>query len=422
MLTAAPVAVSGLGVISAAGTTLYENIAALEQGKINASAPPFATVHSYPVFRCADTLPGVSLPSRYSRTVSLALCAALQALEHAGIAASEVPSLRVGIALGTSVGASLNFQKFYMDTKAGDSPPLDEIHQYLSSNPALALGELLQCTGPAQTVVNACSSGTDAIGLAAAWLREGICDLALAGGADELSPISYAGFSSLRLPSPEPCRPFDAKRSGLSLGEGAGFMLLETEHSRRKRSVKAISFIAGYGTATDAYHLTAPHPEGRGLQAAMDQAFAQAGAGFGNIAFINAHGTATQANDAAEGMFFSAHCPNVPFIATKGATGHTLGAAGAIEAVFTAAHLNAGILPPSPNFCETDLTMARAGQATGNSAPASPDPGSAMNSPEQKIRIAPVNKPTPVYGSLALSQSLAFGGNNSVLILAKGEA
>jgi 3-oxoacyl-(acyl-carrier-protein) synthase len=244
-----------------------------------------------------------------------------------------------------------------------------------------------------QTVTNACSSGADALGLGAAWIRSGICDAVLAGGADALSPISYAGFSALRLPSPDPCRPFDARRSGLTLGEGAGFLVLESESSRRARKVSARAFLAGYGTCTDAYHLTAPHPEGRGLLLAVRQAFAQARASWKDIAFINAHGTATETNDAAEGAFFRRCCPSIPFVATKGLTGHTLGAAGAMEAIFTLEHLKAGEIPPSPRFSEAD--------------PA--------------IGTAPVSRSTPVRGRMALSQSLAFGGNNSVLIIARGD-
>jgi 3-oxoacyl-[acyl-carrier-protein] synthase-1/3-oxoacyl-[acyl-carrier-protein] synthase II len=202
------------------------------------------------------------------------------------------------------------------------------------------------------------------------------------------------GFSSLHLLSAEACRPFDAHRSGLSLGEGAAFMLLESEVSRRQRKAAAQAFIAAYGTASDAHHLTAPHPEGRGLEEAARQAFCQAGIRWDDIAFVNAHGTGTRANDAAEAAFFARHCPDTPVSATKGSTGHTLGAAGAIEAVLSACCLNAGQLPPSRRFRETD--------------------------PELGLR--PVSVPTPVSGRFALSQSLAFGGNNSVLILGRAEA
>ena len=390
----APVAVSGMGVVSAAGLSLADNLTALDKGQSAAVPPPFATEHTFPVFRCplaAETaVPG---GARLSRTVRLALFAARESLASAGLDPETLSAMRAGVVVGTSVGASLDFLDFYKARASGLTPPLDDIEQYLASNPALALARLFRCSGPTQTVTNACSSGADAIGLGACWIRSGLCDIVLAGGADGLSPITYAGFSSLRLISREACRPFDARRTGLSLGEGAAFMLLESERSRQKRASRAKAFVAGYGTATDAHHLTAPHPEGRGLEAAVIQAFAQAGAGWRDVAFINAHGTATETNDAAEAAFFRKHCPSTPFIATKGCTGHTLGAAGAVEAVFAAAHLATGELPPSPGFTE-------------------PDP---------RLDAAPVSKRTPVSGRLALSQSLAFGGNNSVLLMAKGE-
>ena len=395
MNRAEPVAVTGMGLVSAAGATLPETLRVLARGTpVHASPPPFATTHPFPVFRCPPELgEAMTMPARCSRTAALALAAAREALSSAGFdSPRETESFRLGVLVGTSVGASLDFFDFYKARSAGETPSMDAMEEYLAANPAETLGEYLRCSGPAVCVTNACSSGADAVGIGADWIRSGLCDLVLAGGADALSYITYAGFCSLRLPSASACRPFDARRDGLSLGEGAAFLLLESEASRAKRNVRAQGFVAGYGTATDAHHLTAPHPEGLGLALAVDQAFAQAGASWDDIAFINAHGTATRTNDAAEGAFFAAHCPEIPFIATKGATGHTLGAAGALEAVLTAAHLDAGELPPSPGFRE-------------------PDPA---------IGLAPVSEPTPVRGRFALSQSLAFGGNNSVLLLSGG--
>jgi 3-oxoacyl-[acyl-carrier-protein] synthase-1/3-oxoacyl-[acyl-carrier-protein] synthase II len=385
-----------MGIVSASGATLPETLERLDAsvgGMV--STPPFDTAFPYPVFLCPlSTHALAELPATYSRTVALAVRSAREALRDADFEEKSIGSLRMGVAVGTSVGASLDFFDFYRDSAAGNTPPLDDIKRYRVSNPATALAGILGCLGPAQSVTNACSSGTDAIGLATSWVRSGLCDLALAGGADALSLITYVGFSSLRLPSAEPCRPFDAERSGLTLGEGAGFMLLESEALRKKRNAKAKAYIAGYGTATDAHHLTTPHPDAAGLALAVRQAFVQCAGRWEDVAFINAHGTGTRANDAAEAAFFREHCPEVPFIATKGATGHTLGAAGAVEAVLTAAHLNKGLLPPSSRF-------------------SSPDPA---------LGVAPVSAVTQVRGRFALSQSLAFGGNNSVLLIAEGES
>ena len=160
--------------------------------------------------------------------------------------------------------------------------------------------------------------------------------------------MTYLGFGSLKLLSPELCRPFDNSRAGLNLGEGAAVLVLESDARAEDR--KCVGRVLGYGTATDAYHLTAPHPESRGLYRALEQALAQASATGRDIAFINAHGTATPTNDLAEARFFRTAFPETPFVATKGGTGHTLGAAGAVEAVFTVKHLERGLLPASIGF------------------------------------------------------------------------
>jgi 3-oxoacyl-(acyl-carrier-protein) synthase len=383
-----------MGIITTGGNDLTSCVAALENETATLSQPPFETEFTSPVFLCSSVSPRQSRVEKpYSRTLLLALHAAEEALAAAGLHGAALKNLRLGIAVGTSAGASLNFFSYYKATAAGERPPLHEIEEYLTSNPAPAMSQIFQSRGPVMTVTNACSSGADAIGLAASWIRLGLCDIVLAGGADALSGITYRGFNSLRLTAPTPCRPFDFERRGLTLGEGAAFMLLESELSRQQRNVTAKAFIAGYGTATDAFHITSPHPQCCGLKLAIGQAFAQAKVDWSDIAFCNAHGTGTPANDAVEGGFLLAECPDVPFIATKGATGHTLGAAGAIEAVFTAVHLNMGQIPASPRFTRID--------------PA--------------IGIAPVSRPTRLIGNLAISQSLAFGGNNSVLVLARGE-
>jgi 3-oxoacyl-[acyl-carrier-protein] synthase-1/3-oxoacyl-[acyl-carrier-protein] synthase II len=387
-----------MGLITAAGKTRRENVRALETGdSATAAPPPFATSFTSPVFLAKFDTPSftdpLASPLFLTRTAHLALRAAKEALSQARVDRETAAFSSMGVAAGTSVGASLDFFGFYKDSAGGKAPPLDEIDRYLASNPALALARFFGCRGPAQCVTNACSSGADAIGLAASWIRAGRCSLALAGGADALSPITYAGFSSLRLCSPESCRPFDAGRSGLTLGEGAAFFVLESEVSRAKRGAFALAFVSGHGTATDAHHLTAPHPDGRGLRSAMEQAFVQSGEDWHSVAFINAHGTGTLANDAAEARFFRACCPDTPFIATKGATGHTLGAAGAVEAVLTVEHLLQGLLPASPRFRE----------------------------PDSALGVSPVSRPTTIHGRSAVSQSLAFGGNNSVLVLARGD-
>jgi len=242
---------------------------------------------------------------------------------------------------------------------------------------------------------NACSSGTDAIGVALSWLRNDYCDIALAGGADELSRIPLAGFSALGVISDDLCAPFDRNRRGLNLGEGAGILVMEKESLARKRGLKPDLFLGGYGLSADAYHLAAPHPEGLGLEQALIRALTEAGIKPKEVGFVNAHGTATPDNDKVEGKtlvkFFG---PEIKVLSTKGFTGHTLGAAGGLEAVFTVAGLKEGWLPRSIGFVNKD----------------------------DEIPLVPLTRRTQINSGYAVSTSLAFGGNNSALVFCRRDA
>jgi len=266
--------------------------------------------------------------------------------------------------------------------------PLERI---LRSNPAAVIAREFGFSGPSQTIVNACSSGTDAVGLAASWIRSGICDVALAGGADELGRITYIGFIALLIADESPCKPFDLNRKGLNLGEAGAMMVLESEQVRSMRNKRARSYVLGYGSACDAYHLTAPRPDGAGLKSAISEALSCNNIDPASIAFVNAHGTGTPENDRVETRVLAGLLPGVPFLSTKGYTGHTLGAAGAIEAVFTIACLERGEIPANIGF----------------------------TTPDPELGGTPVTENTTISGTVALSESLAFGGNNSVILLGK---
>ena len=392
------VSVTGMGCICAAGLCVDECLASLAAGRRDPREPSrFHNEHTqpFPVFEIPEHRLGDDHLQDHDRTLTVRFArhAALEALEQAGLGAEELASARVGVCIGTSVGAALNFLGFYRKHRSNTPQDLAPIHRYLDSNPALALAQELGTRGPVQTVVNACSSGTDAIGQGAAWIRMGLCDAVIAGGADELSEVTYNGFIRLMNVDSAPCRPFDRSRKGLNLGEGAGMIVLESEDFRSRRKARELAGICGYGTVADAYHLTAPHPEGLGLKKAIHHALEQAGKDRRDVAFINAHGTATSNNDMAEAAVCNELFPTIPVIATKGVTGHTLGAAGGIEAVFTMAHLASGQLPASPGFTH-------------------PDPD---------LKVIPTTQSTDISGAIAISQSLAFGGNNSVLVIQKGE-
>lgn len=386
------VAISGAGCLCAAGMNLTDAFNAMLRGQRNPQPPvAFSSSHPepFPVFEIRDPLPAPGTDAELLRTTRLALSAALEALADAGLEGDDLRGLKVGVCIGTTVGSAMNNEEFYRDFRNGEDPSLAPIERYLRSNPAAALARHYRLDGPCQVVVNACSSGTDALGLGAGWIRAGLCDIALVGGADELCRTTYNGFSSLMITAPEPCRPFDAQRKGLNLGEGAGILVLENAKSLLRREKKARGFVLGYGSATDAYHLTAPHPDGVGLRRAVKEAMSMAGVSAEELAFINAHGTGTPDNDRVESRVLADLFPNIPFVSTKCYTGHTLGAAGAIEAALSLVCLEQGQLPANSGFVAQD--------------------------PE--LPTCPVAAVTPLTGRFALSESLAFGGNNAAVLL-----
>lgn len=398
MKPADPVAATGLSCICAAGRNLAECVDSLFSASPAPPKPPerISSDHEikFPVFEIPADWVEAKGDGMLSRTSALALAAAAQALDDAKLNPAGLRGARVGVCMGTTVGSAMNDEEFYRQFRLEGSPSMLPIERYLASNPASVIAREYGLSGPLQTVVNACSSGTDAAAIGASWIRQGLCDAAIVGGADELCRVTYNGFISLMITSPSHCKPFDAGRKGLNLGEGAAAMILESAKFRRARKRRAKAFILGYGTACDAHHLTAPHPDGTGLRRSIAAALETSGKRPEDIAFVNAHGTGTKANDKVESCVLKDFLPEVPFFSTKAFTGHTLGAAGAVEAAFTVACLERGEIPASRGFAE-------------------PDP---------ELPSQPVSKPTRIHGDAAISQSLAFGGNNGVIVLGRGES
>ncbi len=385
-----PVTITGVGCLCAAGKNHSDAMHSLLRGEVKAGPSKrihTSHPHAYPLFE----IEGFEEDPNRLRTCSLGLFAAESALKDAGLDPTKMASGRVGIIMGTTVGCTLSDEDFGRERLQGRPGDFKRLTRILESNPARAIARRFGFEGPCQNIVNACCSGTDAIGLGAEWIRQGLCDCVLAGGADELSRITLSGFLAMKIVDPGPCRPFDRTRKGLNLGEGAAILLLESDAHLHDRKGKARGHILGFGSACDAHHPTAPHPEGRGLMSALHRALQESGLEPKDLAFINAHGTGTPDNDMVEAHVLAKHLPGVPYFSTKGGTGHTLGAAGAIEAALTLACLEAGEIPASLGFKEAD--------------PAMPGPPNRERSRIQKSR--------------ALSQSLAFGGNNSVLAIGK---
>lgn len=397
--------VTGYGCVVAAGCNSSEAYAAIRSGIVcNEDVGDFFPGDFVaPCFRVRENLlqqfqsPGhpVSLPEAgVNRTILLALTAILEALDLAKIRAHTLAGKRVGIALGTTVGCTFHNEEYYRHWREGCEPEPTPLVTYLTSNIAARIQQILGLSGPRLVVTNACASGTDAIGVAKNWLQHGLCDIAIAGGADELSRVACHGFKSLMLVSEKSCRPFDRSRQGLNLGEGAGILVMESERHAASRKAPVSGWVLGYGIAGDAHHPTAPHPEGKGLQLAVQRAVSDAGIVPGEIAMINGHGTGTPANDLAETNAIAAlgfDAESVPVVSTKGATGHTLGAAGGVEAVFTLMALNHGELSGTVGCREID--------------------------PAFSFKVLPEGQRAVLGGRIGLSQSLAFGGSNGALIL-----
>ena len=218
--------------------------------------------------------------------------------------------------------------------------------------------------------------------------------VAIGGGSDELNVVPLSGFGVLGILSDSICAPFDRDRKGLNLGEGAGVLVLEAEESCRERGHVPSLYLAGYGSAADAHHLTAPRPDGSGLERALQRAMTEAEMRPEDVCFVNAHGTGTSANDKIEGSVFKkTFAPGLKFLSTKGFTGHTLGAAGGLEAAFTAVALRQGWIPASAGFVRQD----------------------------DEIGLSPVAKKTTISGPCAISTSLGFGGNNAAIAIRRCE-
>lgn len=260
---------------------------------------------------------------------------------------------RIGLLLGTSTAGIRSTEQAYARRRAEGEWPADYSWRHSHSADSLArfAAEALGLRGPMGVLTTACSSSAKVFLTAQRWIDAGLVDAAVVGGADSLCLSTLHGFDALQLLSDDVCRPFDAGRRGISIGEAAGFVLLAREPA-------AVSLVAG-GESSDAYHMSAPHPEGRGAGDAMRHALDAAGLAPRDIGYVNAHGTATPANDRAEAAalasVFGVHA--VPVSSSKGITGHTLGACGVVDAIVTAGALENELLPPSAMLRELDADL-----------------------------------------------------------------
>jgi 3-oxoacyl-[acyl-carrier-protein] synthase II len=277
------------------------------------------------------------------------------ALLAADEAAADAGGLTRGARLGVAVGTTLGGVGGWLAAARGR---VARARRWAWSGPAERVAEAHGAAGSVRTVSLACASANAALGLALDEVRAGRADQVLAGGVDALSDFVAAGFGVLKALDPAPCRPFDRARRGLNLGEGACFLVVEAEEHARARGARIRAFLDGYGSAADAHHMTGPDPEGRGAARAMESALVDARLPVAELGFVSAHGTGTSFNDLMEARaleaLLGAHLASVPVDSIKGALGHTLGAAGAFEALLCVRSLETGALPPTAGLVEQD--------------------------------------------------------------------
>jgi 3-oxoacyl-[acyl-carrier-protein] synthase II len=351
MKSRARVAVTGLGILSALGA----NRQAFQAGLL-AGQPAFTAVTRFDSSPYRTRLAGqVTLPLPQTapgqdRCSLLALAATREALAQADLNLSSVPPDRLGVAFGTCFGSDCELEEGFRQGRgaAGIPPQLAVIDSY---SPALAIVNEIKAAGPVRTVGTACAAGLTAIGVGMDLISSGRCDVVIAGGADALNEVMFCGFNSLRSLSVSTCRPFDAERDGLLLGEGAAILVLESEEHLRRRGAEPLGYLLGYGISNDAYHPTAPDPEGGGAQRAMAMALAESGLQPEAVDYIAAHGTGTPHNDAMEvtavRRIFGNHAERLAMSSLKSMAGHTMGAAGAMGVVASLLAIREGFLPPT---------------------------------------------------------------------------
>ncbi|MFO1031024.1 MAG: beta-ketoacyl-ACP synthase [Planctomycetota bacterium] len=382
-----PLPITGYSVLSALGSTRQQHLDALAEGRTGLGPAPFELPFATAVGAVREALPELpphlsAWTTRLSRMLTHLIAGLDEPLRRAR--ARWRPE-RIGVLLGTSTAGAESTERAYREfVRVGSFPNgYDFLKQHTFGAPLHVVAELTGARGPAWMVSTACTSGAKP--LASAWrlIHAGVIDAAIVGGADTLCTMTLHGFQSLQALDQQPCRPFHKDRLGISIGEGGALLLLERTGDGRVR-------LESVGETSDAYHISAPHPEGHGAEAAMRQALQFAGVGPGDIDHVNAHGTGTKLNDTAEakaiGRVFS---HPLPVVSTKCYTGHTLAAAGAIEAVFAAMAIEEGFLPPA---------LA--------SEPRDPD----------VLLHVPTTRTNGTFRRV-LSNSFAFGGNNVSVLL-----
>ncbi len=404
--------ITGIGAVSPLGMTARESFAAAAKGVCGISAPEQFSAEVTQIFAAGQIKDFSSEPyvnkreaKRMARFTQMAIVAAAQAWEESGLQEVEFDHDRVGVVLGSGMGGLDVICEQYSELVDNGPRSVSSlfIPKSIINTTAGLIAIRFGLNGACYSVVTACASGADAIGQAYYAVREGRADAMLVGGAESvLNELAVQGFHQMgALTECEDLSrasiPFDKDRQGFVIGEGAAFMLLESEESVKKRGAKPLGMLAGYAQTCDAHHITAPQPEGKQVVRAMREAMRTAGIEKEQVGYINAHGTSTPLNDVSESTAietcFGEYAKKLKVSSTKSMTGHMLGAAGAFEAVISLLALNEGIAPPTIGLNEEDETCH-------------------LNYVKGKAQ--------KLESEYALSNSLGFGGHNSCLVLKRG--
>jgi 3-oxoacyl-[acyl-carrier-protein] synthase II len=336
---------------------------------------------------------------RMSRADILSFAATIEALCNAGLyPPPEALKDEVGVAIGGGAGGLLEAEEFYRDflKNNGKSAKFSTLSSLFCASSADRITSAFGFTGPKSTFMTACSAGATAIGYARDLIASGQASIMLAGGVEPMSRLTYTAFNALKSVDPETCRPFDKNRAGLSLGEAAAIMVLESLDSAIDRGVKIYGEIMGYGITCDSFHMTAPDEQASGAVRSMKAALKDSGISVNDIDYINAHGTATPVNDVTETKaikeVFGKRAYSIPVSSTKSMHAHTLGASGALEGIVSVLALQHGFIPPTINYQDSDPLCDLDYVTTGS----------------RKADLRAV-----------LSNSFAFGGNNTTLIFGR---
>jgi 3-oxoacyl-(acyl-carrier-protein) synthase len=401
------IAVTGIGLVTALGASREQTWSRLLGGQCGIRPATVFDVDGYRSRVAAEVAideidePLTALERRrLSRGDRIGVHAANEAVLDSGLLDAPVDRSRVGVFLGAGTADLLRNEDYYKTwiTKGLRRARPSDVWNHFLSTPVDVIAERFGLEGPRACIVAACSSSTIAIGRAVEAIRSGRADAALAGGTDALSRLTFSGFNLLRLMDPAPCRPFDRTRAGMNIGEGAGMLMLEEVDHAVRRGAHIYAEVPGHSLACEAFHPTAPEPEGRPVAAVVDLALRDAQIDPEEVDHINAHGTATPQNDLAEARgfrrVFGDALRRIPITSLKSMIGHCLGAAGAVEAAALALSVARGAIPPTINHGETDAACGV--DVVANEAR------------EQRLRVA-------------VSTSLGFGGNDSAIVFRRFE-